>query len=73
MWSRGKNRLSITGQKIKSAFSPSHSPSYDNEGDASPSDYHAELSSNGTDDEDDGGNADGWEINTREATKHLIN
>ena len=26
LWERGKNRLSITGQRIKAAFSPSGSP-----------------------------------------------
>ena len=50
LWERGKNRLSITGQRIKAAFSPSHSPSYDNSG--SPTAYDDYSSDDASDDED---------------------
>lgn len=60
LWARGKNRLSITGQKIKSAFSPSHSPTYDNGEGGSPSSFHAEIS----DDE-----VEGWGEENKEPEK----
>ncbi|XP_065644648.1 choline-phosphate cytidylyltransferase B isoform X3 [Hydra vulgaris] len=46
LWERSKNQLSITGQRIKSAFSPSHSPFSE---ELSPSGLQAEIS----DDEDE--------------------
>ena len=42
--------MSITGQRIKAAFSPSHSPSYDSSG--SPAAYDAYSSDDVSDDED---------------------